>query len=159
MLWGALFVVVGCAEGPASYDEGRAELCGGICAGYQRCSLADSGCTERCLARYQPQGIRGDVLVRVGDCLREESCETLASEQPLRACYERVSETEPLRPALVHYCESASLAYFECGTWWETERCARSMSVWEDDRLGRAEQCHARGCDELVSCERSVFEG
>lgn len=155
-VWGAL-LVLGCAEEPLSYDEARSVICADACSGFQRCGFGDSSCVNACIGSYDPRGIRADVLVRVGDCVSGESCETLASDAPFSACFDEVAATEPLRPTLLDYCEDASLAYFSCDIWWEVEECASSMSIWEDSVLERSHACHGRPCDDLDACEEQAF--
>lgn len=133
-------------------------ICGDACSGFQRCGFGDSTCVNACIGSYDPRGIRPDVLVRVGDCVREESCTTLASDAPFGECFDEVAATEPLRPALIDYCESASLAYYSCDVWWEVEECVHIMSIWDDSLLDRSRACHDRPCAELDACEEQAFQ-
>ena len=133
-------------------------MCQGFCAGLYRCGLADHGCTEGCIAEYQPLGFRGSALAAVGACAKLADCETLASDDPTKACFEQAGRAEPLRAELLDYCESASRAYFRCDNWWSIEDCTESMGVFEDDVLARAQMsCHGRDCDALADCETSIF--
>lgn len=158
----ASLLVVACGaddEGPATYDEGRTAVCRGFCDGLQRCGLTGGGCESACVPSYDPRGIRPNALVRLGDCLKQEPCSVLASDEAFVGCAERVAATEPVRDALLHYCESAVLGNFNCHVWWEIEACTEVMSLWEDTWLERAERCHALACDEQQSCEEAAFEG
>lgn len=82
----------------------------------------------------------------------------LASDEAFAGCAERVAQTEPVRDALLSYCESAALGNFNCSRWWEIQDCTETMSLWEDALLARAEQCHALACDEMDRCEAAAFE-
>ena len=146
-----------CASGDY-YEEGRETFCDGLCEGFQRCGLTDSGCASRCLDAYHPRGIRGSSLGAVGDCLRDANCDALGDETASDACFDQVAKSERLRPELVSYCESASLNDFRCNIFWSVEECSDHMGLWEDAVLERAQACHQNDCSTLQSCEKAVFD-
>lgn len=150
-------ILAGCGtEVPA--DVGRLDYCAGYCAGLERCDLADSSCNSACIDSYHPHGLRNESLSRVGNCLRSESCDVLASEDSQDACWESGAAQEPLRPGLIGYCESASLNDYRCNIFWSVEECAKTMGAWEDSVLARAQECHSWSCETLPDCEKAVFD-
>lgn len=150
----------GCSTGDAedSYHEGVVAVCRGACDGYRRCGLATSGCYQGCFESYDPRGIRGSTLAVVGECLRDEDCATLTSEESLRPCFESAAQVEPLHEASLAYCESASKNYFRCNIWWSVEECTHVMGGWNDAVLGAAQLCHELRCEDIQDCEKTTFE-
>jgi hypothetical protein len=155
-----LSVIGGCSSGgePDAYAEGVAALCRGACAGFQRCGLGGSECSQNCMDNYHPHGVHSSTLAVVGECLRDEDCETLAAEDAFEPCFESAAQAEPLRDQLLAYCESASLNYFRCNLWWSVEDCTHTMGAWDDAMLRAAMPCHDRACDDLRACEKASFE-
>jgi hypothetical protein len=141
-----------------AWERGRDDACHGLCDGERRCGTALPRCDDACIETYQPLAMRAEVLTAIGKCLTKESCETLATDNPSDACVAEVAAAEPLRTEVVAYCESATLAYFQCNSWWELEACAARMGIFEDDVLLRARACHVKPCTELFDCETKVFE-
>jgi hypothetical protein len=157
--WTALLLgLLGCAtDDPSAYDRGRLAVCESACEGYQRCSLADSRCLASCANDYHPHGIRPSALLHVAKCLKGSSCVDLESDTAFQQCTERAARAEPLREAVIEYCQSAAKSYFECGSFWPVEECSQSAGVWEDEVLADAGQCHERECDALFDCEHEAF--
>lgn len=150
--------LLGCAvDDPTIYDRGRLAVCKGACRAFRRCLLTDAGCEARCAANYEPGGIRPSALLRIGPCLEEADCASLDEDTAFASCAKRAALAEPLRDAVIEYCESASKNLFRCDVWWSVEECAHSVGFWEDDVLNAAKGCHGLPCDALQSCERSAF--
>lgn len=145
------------ASTAGDYETGRRAECQGLCDGYRRCGFADSACDDGCLSDFHPLGARGNFLAAVGKCLRDEDCDTLLTDDPSSACVDEVSAAEPLREAVVNYCESAGRNYFRCNIWLSLEDCANRVGAWEDDVLRAATMCLPKACDEQTSCEQAVF--
>ena len=154
----------GSADDPAAdampdvgYEQGRQTECHGLCAGYEHCGFMAPTCDADCLDGYNPVGVRGSVLEAIGACMQDDDCDSLGSDDPSAACFARVEAAEPLRQAVVDYCESATLAWFRCDSWWPVEECATSMSIWQDDVLEHARSCHPKSCQDLDTCEDQIF--
>jgi hypothetical protein len=147
-----------CERGSADQDEvGRDDFCAGYCDGLVRCGLADSSCFPACADAYHPTRTRSSGLRAVGACLSSETCDVLGSDDPAGPCFDRAAAQEPLRPALVSYCESASLNYFRCDGFWAVEECTSTMGLWKDEVLSKAQACHSKSCDALNPCEKEAF--
>ena len=154
-LW---LVLVGCgAEDPTIEERGRFAICQGACRAFRRCGSTDAGCEVRCAERYEPGGIRPSALLSIGPCLEEADCVALDEETAFSACAQRAARAEPLRDAVIDYCESASKNLFRCDIWWSVEECANSVGFWEDEVLGNAKSCHDLDCEALPTWERAAF--
>lgn len=138
-----------------SYEAGLAALCDGLSEGYRRCRVPNR---DYDYCGYSPEGYDGRGLVAVGACLRSEDCEVLASDEPAANCFDEAGRTAPLRQVVVDYCESASLNYFRCNSWWSVADCSERMRLWNDATLLNAVGCHQQPCEELSNCETIVFE-
>lgn len=145
------------ADDPTLDERGRFALCQGACRAFRRCALTDAGCELRCTERYDRGGVRSSALLSIGPCLEEADCESLDDDSAFSACAVRAARAEPLREAVIDYCESASKNLFRCDIWWSVEECAHSVGFWEDEVLGNAKSCHELECAELRICERSAF--
>jgi hypothetical protein len=168
-LWTVLGVALlgGCSSGGTAadmssasqpMDDGRPAFCQGFCDGRDRCGQADPNCNANCLDQAQLKGIRPSALAAVGECARTEDCKTLELDNPTAHCFEKVQQAEPLRQAVIDYCESATLNYFRCNFWWSVEDCTLAVNAWQDDVLQRAQTCHLAACSRLFDCEKAIFE-
>lgn len=153
----ALGLALCSCEADDEHEQGRRTFCHGFCDGLRSCVLADSSCDENCLDSYHPSGLRGSALSAIGACLSHAFCYDLETDEAFKICADQAAEQTPLRPALLSYCESASLNYFRCNGFWPVEECTATMGLWDDDRLRDAQACHDAACNALRSCEGAVF--
>jgi hypothetical protein len=152
-------LLAGCSgDDPSSYERGVSDICHGACVGWQRCGISDGSCESNCVANYDPRGMRGDSLSKVGQCLERESCDTLASDEPFSPCFDQAATLEPLRDELLAYCEDVARGYFNCNIWWSVEDCTHTMGLWNDDVLKAAALCLDHNCPDISGCEKATFE-
>jgi hypothetical protein len=156
----ALAGVGGCSSAdPSPYGEAVHAYCEGLCRGFGRCGLTGSSCEVRCNSDPDayPSGLRVDAARPLGECLSREDCSVLAGQHTLAPCFDQLSQTLPLTQALVDYCESAALNYYECDSFGSVDDCASQMILWADKVLTDALLCHMRPCDEMRDCEDATF--
>lgn len=154
----AIAGLLGCSSGdPSVYDRSRLAVCESVCRGYQRCRLTDALCEARCASIYEPQGIRPSALFHVASCLEQLDCAVLASESAFEKCTIEAGAAEPLRDAVLEYCESAAQSLFQCDRWLPVQECTAAVGVWSDERLADAQVCYAEACDAIDDCQHLVF--
>lgn len=152
------------AGGCDSNESGVRIWCEGVCTAIARCGTASADCASRCV-QGEPElaHLSGGGASALRPCLEQLSCTAVSGDQTAwkaeqTACWDRARTSVAASDRARRLCATYALAWFDCGYSLPTDDCERTYSMWDDTVIDRVAACEAKPtCEELQSCDRSVF--
>jgi len=75
------------------------------------------------------------------------------------ACWAQAKSALEVTPSVRAFCETFTLAEFDCRYWYATDACERDFGMWTDRiRSGVAACAMNQTCSEAEACVASIFE-
>lgn len=147
-------LLIGCAGGE---PETSAEIyCAAMCRRTRECGEpVDSYCATRCensasdLSDFRPEYVQ-----RAADCIAKIDCSMYFGTDAFKPCWEEAVVELPPSDETVAFCRGWSKKWFECGSPYFQDECARSWAALAGPALDRVAACETGSCDELGSCAR-----
>lgn len=156
----------GCSADDDSFSA--SELwCHALCSAAHRCdgNRDVSSCSSDCVSqRSQLNDISVQGAAPLSDCLEAMNCKDLfdQGEQWKAAydgCWQQAKSKTEVTPSVRAFCESYTLAEFNCGYWYATDACERDFSMWSESVRGRVTACTLKSeCSEADTCISAIFE-
>ena len=158
-------LAAGCGSDGSDYETSAQIWCGGVCAAVARCGFQAATCPTTCV-QQNPQLVSQSASGATAEkpCLGQISCQAIggdqtAWQQETHACWDQAILSVAVSGHVRQFCPDYARAWFECGYALSLDDCEHIFSMWSDAVIDRLALCGAKEtCDELDSCEQSVFD-
>jgi len=154
--------LLGCAGvEPDSKTSSRERYCSALCTRRAACTpgLSFSSCSPACELDPDFQQLNEQLWDAQVDCIRQQTCEALATELGEDTCFEASRANLVASATCVGFCVADAKASFECGEGHSVEGCVQgSFCTLRDEVLAAGIDCNELvDCAARADCLRGVF--
>jgi hypothetical protein len=155
-------LLLGCAGAEReNADSTGARYCSVLCTRLATCTpgLLPSSCLPTCELDPDFERLNERIWNAQLDCLREQTCEALATDVGQDACFEASRAGLVASETCVAFCVADAKASFECGEGHSVEGCVNgSFCTLRDEVLAAGIDCNQMlDCAARADCLRRVF--
>lgn len=159
----AAAVLVACDSSEPEVIESVPEIfCDALCEAQIRCGEQSprETCRQSCVAeRPALVHLSPEVAPIYSGCIGQLSCEALYTDEAFDACWDDARARVEATPETRAFCQTYTLAIFECGYSLSTEECEQIYGVWATPVLDRLTLCNdILDCDARDACVQGVFD-
>jgi hypothetical protein len=154
--------LLGCPGGePDNKASSHERYCSALCTRRAACApgLPVSSCSPACELDPDFQQLNEQLWDAQVDCIRQQTCEALATGLGEDACFEASRARLVASETCVGFCVADAKASFECGEGHSVEGCVRSsFCTLRDEVLAEGIVCNEMvDCAARTDCLRGVF--
>lgn len=150
---------LGCDSGSdgATSDE---IFCSAVCRRSAECGgwPSSSACLADCaqdppmLSDYRPEFIK-----KFGSCLDRLDCVGFFQDGSFEQCWDAAKKDLPPSSDTEAFCDGWSAKWFECGSSYFPDECARTYAINARSALDRVAACEEAACEELANCVQAAW--